>query len=123
MDPEIAGRIKMENSNDPIRKSHHLQPQPLSTSLLHYPSMVLAAAVQRRALSWIRRLDVPARGTYMSLQKTSIQLDPGSIRQLKEEFPGLSISDLVRMAIDYVLETKPILKPGKTRLVKSEGVG
>jgi hypothetical protein len=50
-----------------------------------------------------------------NLQKTSIQLDPQTREELKALYPKLTISEITRLALEYVLENKPILVESKSK--------
>lgn len=52
------------------------------------------------------------------LLKTSIQVEPESLRGLKILYPQLTFSEIIRLAIDYVLAEQPELKRGRDVLVK-----
>jgi hypothetical protein len=44
----------------------------------------------------------------MALQKTSVQLDTAAVIELKARY-GVGISELIRLALEYVRETEPTL--------------
>ncbi len=50
--------------------------------------------------------------------RTSIQVEPEALRDLKTLYPQLTVSEIVRLAIDYVLAEQPELKRGRDVFVK-----
>jgi len=57
------------------------------------------------------------RSTFIPMRKTSVQLDPEQINRARSLYPTMTISEIARMAIDYVVETKP--KPMPPRFAKA----
>jgi hypothetical protein len=53
------------------------------------------------------------------LKKTSICIDPEQIELLAEIYPELPISEVIRMALWYLIETKPILIKSKSHFKDS----
>lgn len=53
----------------------------------------------------------------MPLQKTSIQVDPETLKELEAYYRPMSRSEIIRLCVEYVRETKPAVEVGRTRLV------
>lgn len=51
----------------------------------------------------------------MPLKKTSVQLDSEMIEEALKVYPGLTFSEIVRLAVDYTIKRKP-------RVIKKEYV-
>lgn len=56
----------------------------------------------------------------MILQKTSMQLDPAVCKLLRIMYPELTISEIVRFALSFVVAEAPVLVNDKPRLMRLE---
>lgn len=45
--------------------------------------------------------------------KTSVQLDPNIVANLLEDYPGLTIFEIVRFSLRFVAEIKPTYRPAQ----------
>lgn len=52
--------------------------------------------------------------TAMTLKKTSVQLDEAVCDKVRTLYPELTISEIVRMALEYVAATSPIIQTART---------
>ncbi len=52
----------------------------------------------------------------MPLQKTSVQIDHNTRTSIEALYPSLSISDIIRLCMEYTLRNKPKLVKQETRL-------
>lgn len=57
----------------------------------------------------------------MPLQKTSITLDSTTRSSLESLYPSLSISDIIRLCMEYTLKRKPKLILHAARLEEEKG--
>lgn len=55
-----------------------------------------------------------------SLKKTSVQLDPDVSDKIMSLYPHLSISEIIRLSMEYVLECKPKVVEIRAKFVKGE---
>lgn len=50
-----------------------------------------------------------------------MQIDPEVRERLTELYPSFTISEVIRLALDYVLETRPVVVRSHTKLQSLEG--
>lgn len=53
----------------------------------------------------------------MALQMTNFRVDPETMQELETRYPELTRSEIVRLCVEYVRETKPVVEVGRTKLV------
>lgn len=54
----------------------------------------------------------------MALRKTSLQLDPEVVTKLEGLYPTLTISEIVRLSLEYVLLRGPRVEVQKAQFVE-----